>query len=178
MKNSKELFVKAFMEAERIDNASLKSEDEIKWDFSERFEKSMNQLIKKNNNIRLSTRRKIKKGLIAAIIAAVVAFTGLMSVSATRAPFIEFIKKVFPQFNEVTLSDESTPPVERIETEYTLTNLPEGYEIDIYQKDELVVMTKWKNKSGDEIVLFQETLDPNLSIDTEHNYQELKINGY
>lgn len=27
-------------------------------------------------------------------------------------------------------------------------------------------------------MLFQEILDPNLSIDTEHNFQELNINGF
>lgn len=178
MENSKELFIKAFMEAERIDNSSLKSEDEIEWDFSEKFEKSMNQLIKKNNHIRLSTRRKIRKGLLAAILAIIVAFTGLMSVSATRTPFVEFMKKVLPQFNEVTLSDEATPPVDRIETEYTLTNLPDGFEITEYQKDELVVMSKWENQMGKDIVLFQEILDSNLSIDTEHSYEEIVINGY
>lgn len=178
MEYSKELFIKAFMEAERIDNASLKSEDEIEWDFSEKFEKSMNKLIKKNNHIKLSTRRKIRKGLLAAIIAIIVAFTGLMSVSATRTPFIEFIKKVFPQFNEVTLSKESTPPVDRIETEYTLTNLPEGYEIDTYQKDDLGIFSVWKNKNGDEIVFSQNLVDTSFTFDNEHNYKETNINGY
>ncbi len=178
MENSKEQFLKAFMEAERIDNSNLKREDEIEWDFSEKFEKSMNQLIKKNNHIKLSTRRKIRKGLLAAILAIIVAFTGLMSVSATRTPFVEFIKKVFPQFNEVTLSEESTPSVERIETEYTLTNLPEGYEIKEYQKDDLGIFSVWKNKNGDEIVLIQDLLDSNFSIDTEHTYEELYINDY
>ena len=178
MENSKEQFLKAFMEAERIDNSNLKSEDEIEWDFSEKFEKSMNKLIKKNNHIKLSTRRKIRKGLFAAIIAVIVTFTGLMSVSATRIPFVEFIKKAFSQFNEVTLSEESTPPVERIETEYTLTDLPEGYEIDTYQKDDLGIFSVWKNKNGDEIVFSQNLIDTNFTFDNEHNYQETNINGY
>lgn len=178
MENSKEQFLKAFMEAERIDNSNLKSEDEIEWDFSEKFEKSMNQLIKKNNHIRLSTRRKIRKGLLAAILAIIVAFTGLMSVSATRTPFVEFMKKVFPQFNEVTLSDESTPPVDTIETEYTLTDLPEGYEIDTYQKDDYSVYIIWKNKNGEEIVFFQNILDTEINVNNEYDYQELIINGH
>lgn len=178
MENTKELFVKAFMEAEAADNSSLKDEDEIKWDFSEEFEKSMNKLIKKNNRIKLSTRRKIKIGLLAAIIAIIVAFTGLMSVSATRTPFVEFVKKVLPQFNEITLSEESTPPVTSIETEYTITDLPEGFEIAEYQKDELGVLTIWNNENGDEIVLSQSLLDSNTSIDNEHNYKEININGY
>lgn len=178
MENSKSMFIRAFLEAEALDNAKLKSEDEIEWDFSTKFEKSMEKLIKKNNTIKISTRRNIRKGLLAAIVAIIVLFTGLMSVTATRTPFIEFIKKVFSQYNEITLSENSMSPVERIETEYTLTDLPDDFEMTEYQKDDLVVMSKWENQTGEEIVLFQEILDPNLSIDTEHNFQELNINGF
>lgn len=178
MENSKSMFIRAFLEAEALDNAKLKSEDEIEWEFSEKFENSMNKLIKKNNTIRISTRRNIRKGLLAAIVAIIVLFTGLMSVTATRTPFIEFVKKVFSQYNEITLSENSMSPVVRIETEYTLTDLPDDFEMTEYQKDDLVVMSKWENQTGEEIVLFQEILDPNLSIDTEHNFQELNINGF
>ena len=172
------MFIRAFLEAEALDNAKLKSENEIEWDFSTKFEKSMEKLIKKNNTIKISTRRNIRKGLLAAIVAIIVLFTGLMSVTATRTPFIEFVKKVFSQYNEITLSENSMSPVERIETEYTLTDLPDDFEMTEYQKDDLVVMSKWENQTGEEIVLFQEILDPNLSIDTEHNFQELNINGF
>lgn len=47
MKNSKELFVQALLEAETLDNAKLPNEDEIQWEFSEKFEKSMKKLIGK-----------------------------------------------------------------------------------------------------------------------------------
>lgn len=94
MENRKELFIKAFLEAENVSISNLKSENEIEWEFSEKFENSMNKLIKKNNHIQLSTRRTVRKGLLAAIIALIVAFTGLMSISATRESIIEFVKKV------------------------------------------------------------------------------------
>lgn len=94
MENRKELFIKAFLEAENVSISNLKSENEIEWEFSEKFESSMNKLIKKNNHIQLSTRRTVRKGLLAAIIALIVAFTGLMSISATRESIIEFVKKV------------------------------------------------------------------------------------
>lgn len=178
MENAKELFVKAFMEAERLDNADIPREDEIGWDFSEKFEKSMNTLIKKNNRIQLSTRRNVTKNLLAAILAIIVAFVGLMSVSATREPIIEFVKKVFPQFNEITLNEDSPPTIDKIETEYTLTNLPEGFKLDTYQKDDYSVFSVWKNDAGEEIAFFQNMLDTDLNINNEHNYQELTINGY
>lgn len=178
MENAKELFVKAFMEAERLDNADLPSENEIQWEFSEKFLQSMDKLIRKNNRINFSARRNIRKGLLAAVIATMIAFTALMSVSATRTPIIEFVKKVFSQFNEITLSPEAVPPVETIETEYTLTDLPEGYVLDTYKKDEYRVFSVWKNEEGEEIVLTQAVLDSNFSIDTEHEYKEIIMNGY
>lgn len=178
MEDCKELFVKAFMEAERLDNQKMPNEEEIKWEFSEKFERSMNKLIKKNDRIQLSTRRNIKKGLLAAIIAIIVLFTGLMSVSATRTPFIEFIKKIFPKYNEITISEESTPPVNTIETEYTLTALPQGYVLDTYQSDEYSVFAIWKNDRGEEISFSQRLLDSSFTIDNEHYYEEFEINGH
>lgn len=178
MENAKELFVKAFMEAEVLDNAEIPNEDEIEWAFSDKFLRKMDKLIKKNNRVSLSTRRTVTKGLIAAIITVIVVLTGLMSVAGIREPIIEFVKKVFPQFNEITLNEQASPTVDTIETEYTLTNLPEGYELDTYQKDDYSVFAVWKNDAGEEIVFMQNLLDSNFSIDNEHFYCEFEIDGF
>ena len=178
MENAKELFVKAFMEAERLDNADLPGEDNIQWDFSKKFEKSMDRLIRKNNRIQLSTRRTVTKSLIAAIIAIMVLLTGLMSVAATREPIIEFIKKVLPKYNDITLSENSVPPVDTIETEYTIGSLPEGFRLVTYQKDDYGVFSVWKNDAGEEFAFSQNLLDSSLTINNEGNYQELNMNGY
>lgn len=177
MENSKELFVKAFIEAERLANSKIPKEDEIEWEFSDKFLRKMDKLIKKNNRIKLSTRRTVTKGLLAAIIAITVLVTSLMSVSATRKPIIEFVKKVFSQFNEITLSEDSPPTVDKIETEYTLTYLPEGFKLNTYQKDDYSVFAVWKNDLGEEIAFFQNAIDSNFAIDNEHTYRELEING-
>ncbi len=176
MENAKELFVKAFMEAEVLDNAEIPNEDEIEWAFSDKFLRKMDKLIKKNNRVSLSTRRTVTKGLIAAIITVIVVLTGLMSVAAIREPIIEFVKKVFPQFNEITLNEQASPTVDTIEIEYTLTNLPEGYELDTYQKDDYSVFAVWKNEAGEEIVFIQNVLDSNFTIDNENDYREIEIN--
>lgn len=179
MDNVKELFIQSLIEVKDKELSKLKSEDEIEWEFSEKFENSMNKLIKKNNRIQLSTRRTVGRGLLAAVIALIVAFAGLMSVSATRESIIEFVKKVFPNRNEITLSENSTLPVKRIETEYTLSDLLEEYELTTYEKDETGVFSSWRNSSDNsEIVLSQDILLVNMSIDNEHNYQEITINGY
>lgn len=139
MEKRKELFVKAFLEAEAIDNSKVINEEDLEWVFSENFEKSMNKLIQKNRKIKLSTRRNIRRGFLAAIIAIIVLLTGVLSISATRTPFIEFVKRIFPQFNEISLSDDSNLPVNKIEEEYTLGWLPDGYTLVTYQRDEYSV---------------------------------------
>lgn len=178
MDNAKKLFMKAFMEAERLDNADLPREDEIEWDFSKKFEKSMDKLIRKNNRIQFSTRRTVTKSLLAAIIAIMVLLTGLMSVAATREPIIEFIKKVLPKYNDITLSENSVLPVDTIETEYTIGSLPEGFRLVTYQKDDYGVFSVWKNDAGEEFAFSQNLLDSSLTINNEGNYQELNMNGY
>ena len=178
MENTKELFAKALIEAERTDNAAVPGEEEINWEFSEKFCRSMDMLIKKNNRIKLSTRRTVTKSLLAAIIAILLLFTGLMSCAVTREPIIRFVKKVFPQYIDISLSEESAPPVNSIETEYTLAGLPEGFMLDTYQKDEYHVFVIWKNDAEEELVFSQNLLDSTFTMDNEHNYQEVQINGY
>lgn len=138
----------------------------------------MNKLLRKNERIKLSTRRNIRKGLLAAVIAIIILFTGLMSVSATRKPFVEFVKKVFSGFNEISISEESTPAVDTIETVYTLTDIPEESTLAQYQIDEYSVLNVWRNEEGKEIVLFQNILETGFNVNNEQNYSELRINGY
>ena len=179
MDNVKKLFVQALIESENKEISKLKGEDEIEWEFSEKFENSMNKLIRKNIHIRLSTRRTVRRGLLAAIIALIAAFSGLMSVSATREPIVNFVKRVFSDHNEMTMSWNSVLPVDRIETEYTLYDLPEEYELTTYEKDEIGVFSRWKSSvDNSEIVFSQDILLVNMSIDNEHNYRETVVNGY
>ena len=116
--------------------------------------------------------------VIAAIIAVIVMFTGLMSVSASRQKIIEFIETVFPKYTQVELSEESAPTPETIETAYTLGYVPDGYKLVQYDRDVNGVFAIWKNLSGDEIVFIQNLLDGNVSIDNEHECTQVMINDY
>ena len=178
MENTKELFAKAFMEAERRDHNGLPGEDKIEWDFSKKFEKSIDKLIRQNNRIQLSTRRTVTKSLLAAIIAILLLFTGLMSCAAIREPIVEFVKKVFPKYNEITLIESSIPPVDNFEIEYTLTNLPEGYVLKENQKYHFSLFSVWENINNEKILFSQNLLDSSFAIDNEHGYREFEINDF
>lgn len=181
MNSNEDLFIKAFIEAEKTENAEYLNDEKQDIIFSENFEKKMNKLIEKDKRIKISTRKSVKKVMLTAIIAVTAVVLSLLTVSAVRLsdePFISFVKRIFPTYNDISMSDGSTVPVDKIETEYTLTNLPEGYTLSEYQSDELGVFVIWRNQSGDRIVFSQNILSSGFTIDNEHDYREYFINGY
>ena len=178
MTANRELFIKAFIEADSAEIEKYLKKDDFHYEFSEAFERKMNRLISKDNRIRISTRRKISKALIAALIAIIVLLTGLMSVSASREKIVEFIERVFSTNTQITLSENSAPTPETIETAYTLGYVPEGFELKQYDADDFSVLAIWENKIGEEIVFTQDILNIDLSIDNEHSYRTIEINGY
>lgn len=95
MKNSKEWFAKAFMEAEKLDCLKLKSENETTWNFSEKFEKSMEKLIKKNRRISLSVRKSIRKIVLVVLILLFLLIFGCICFPVARNALIDLIKKLF-----------------------------------------------------------------------------------
>ena len=175
---NKELFINAFLEAEQITNKDYLNKDDFNFEFSDEFNKKMKKLIAKESRISFNHRKRISRALIAAIIATIIMFTGLMSVSASRQKIIEFIETIFPKYTQVELSEESAPTPDTIETAYTLGYVPDGYELEQYNQDEVSVFVIWKNNSGNEIVFSQNLLDSNISIDNEHEYETAELNGY
>lgn len=181
MNSNKDLFIKAFIEAEKTENAEYLNCEKHDITFSESFEKKMNKLIEKDKRMKISTRKSVKKIVLTAIVAVTAIVISLLTVSAVKSsdePFFSFVKNIFPIHNDISLSDDSTPPVGKIETEYTLTNLPEGYTLIEYQADEMGVLVIWKNHNGDRIAFSQSILSESFSIDNEHDYREYFINGY
>lgn len=181
MNSNKDLFIKAFIEAEETENAEYLNYEKHDIAFSQSFEKKMNKLIEKDKRMKISTRKSVKKIVLTAIVAVTAIVISLLTVSAVRSsdePFFSFVKRIFPQYNDISLSDDSTPPVDKIEKEYTLTNLPDGYTLSEYQASELGVLVIWKNQKGDQIVFTQNTLSSGFAIDNEHDYRECFINGY
>ena len=173
---NKELFIKAFLEADAIEMEKYQNKDDFHHDFSASFEKKMNKLIAKNNRISLYTRRKISKALIAAIIAIIVLFTGLMSVSASRERIIEFVENVLSRYTQIELSEDSPETPDTIKTAYTISNIPEGFILKQYDLEETIVFAVWQNSNNEEIIFTQNILSGDFSIDNESNYQRITIN--
>lgn len=175
---NKELFKQAFLEADAIEMEKYQNKDDFHHEFSKSFEKKMNKLIAKNNRISLYTRRKISKALIAAIIAIIVLFTGLMSVSASREKIIEFVENILSQYTQIELSEDSPETPDTIETAYTISDIPKGFTLKQYDLEETGVYAIWEDDKSAEIVFMQDILNGDFAIDNEFNYEKTTINDY
>lgn len=179
MENSKALFIKAMNEANGIIYADYKNENDFEWELSDEFERKMQSLIKKDNRIKLSTRRRIRKGLLAAVISVIVMMTGVLSISGLRQPFFDIVRRYGDGFNDIEPAEGSgPPPVTSIETEYTIALIPPDYTLAQYQSDEFSVFVVWRDEDNNEICFTQHLLDTYFSIDNEHGYKEFTKNGH
>ena len=174
---NKELFVNAFIEAEKIKYAGYLDKSFFTFEFSPKFEKKMSKLVSKEHLIKFSTRRKISKSLIAAVVAIIVMFTGLMSVSASRRRIIDFVETLFPGYVSIDLTKDSQLDDETIKTEYTLKTVPDGFKIVQYDKNDYGVFCVWKNESGEKIVFSQDPISTSVSMDNEHIFERTLVNG-
>ena len=174
---NKELFVNAFIEAEKIEYTDYLDKSFFTFEFSPKFEKKMSKLISKEHLIKFSTRRKISKSLIAAVVAIIVMFSGLMSVSASRRKIIDFVESLSPGFLSIDLTKDSQPGNEIIKTEYTLKTVPDGFKIIQYDKNDYGVFCVWENESGEKIVFSQDPISISVSMDNEHIFERTLVNG-
>lgn len=174
----KELFLRSFSKADELEMAKYLVKDSFSHVFSVGFEKKMNRLISKHNRISLRTRRKISKSLLAAVIALIVLFAGLMSVSASRQKIVEFIESISKRETTIVLKDFEADAPETIETEYTLGTIPDGFTINQYDKEDVSVFIVWTNQKGESIVFSQDVVYGAFIMDNEHDYEKFEMYGY
>ncbi len=161
-----ELF-NAFREVASEEFAHIPNEEDIEYEFSERFNKKMDKLFKKiERNCNYPTVRPTKK-IITVLAAILILFAGLMSVGAIREPVVNFIVEKYETFVEFFFSGDTS---EQIEYEYGFSEIPKGFNLVNKISDYDIEYAKYKNeKTGDEIIFKQTITDSkSFSIDNEH----------
>ena len=161
-----ELF-NAFREVASEEFAYIPNEEDIEYEFSERFNKKMDKLFKKiERNCTYPTVR-ISKRIITVIAAILIIFAGLMSVSAIREPIVNFIVEKYETFVEFFFLGDTS---EQIEYEYGFSEIPDGFDLVTEKSDYDVIYSEYRNETtGDEIVFTQTITDGlSLRVDNEH----------
>lgn len=145
--------------------------------FSERFEKNMNRLIKKEAAHPWAVSHMLARNLIAAALVIVLLFAMCMSVGAVRNKIFNFFLQHFDMYDSVIF--ELTESKEYIEKEYTVTEIPEGFIL----KEKNLTPTRhldiYENGNG-EFLNFDQTisLEDGISVDNERaGYTAMEIDG-
>ena len=175
--NRKELigaFEKAFdAEIEEFIAAAEKEPHE----FSREFENKMEELIRTGKPNNKTVSRKRARRIVLITVAAVLA----LALAACAIPEVrEFIAGFFVQHKGD--HDEYTEPAitkERIEEEYGLVPIPEGFDEVVSVRTEKTIIVDYNDQNGNSISLEQSASDLiNDSIDSENGeFSELDING-
>lgn len=172
-----DILKKALLEAERKELNRFKKIPNEDIEFSENFEKNINNLARKRKTLIWQATKTIPRRIAVVFIAAIITFCLLMTVSAIRTPVINFFVNIYEDFIGIFV-DAEQPPIEKIDTIYSPTYIPDGYLKTSHNNLEIRVETIWKNENN-RIILVQDILNENHKfLDNENsNYSELQLNG-
>ena len=144
--------------------------------FSERFEKKMNKLIRREAAHPWAVRHTLAKNLIAAAIVILLLFTLCMSVSAIRNAIFNFFQQHFGTHDDVVFE---IPEKSKIEEDYVITALPTNFSLREEEIDEIYIRRHYEDTEGNYITFSQEiSLSNGISFDNEHSkYKITEIDG-
>lgn len=145
--------------------------------FSERFEKKMDRLIRKEAAHPWAVSHTLARNLIAAAIVIIMLFTLCMSVSAIRNAIFKFFREHFETYDVVYFE---MPEKAIIEQDYVITELPTGFSLKEEEKTDVYIRRNYKNSQGDFITLTQEiSLSYGSVFDNERTeYDIIEIDGH
>lgn len=168
--------------------ANIPDESEIEVEFSDEFNRKMQELIDSigaNNGQEPKNDRKSRlniKGLIALAATLALLLAGLVSVNATGNPIANFIVKTYENFKEILFTGDGAAEIDHV---YTFTEVPEGFtETERVLNDDMSFVRYENNDTGAVIELRQSvTNDASFALDSEksstkalvHNGREIKI---
>lgn len=149
--------------------------------FPKEFEKKVYAINKKRKSLFYRATKTVPRKIAVILIAAVITFTMMMSVSAIRIPVLNFITNIYDTYISIYFveDEEDFNIPTSIEHMYLPTSTPEGYiQIDSQNYGNSATSI-WMN-NNDMIILTQDILqeETKVTINSEDiNYQTLSIKG-
>lgn len=152
--------------------ADVPDESEIEVEFSDEFNRKMQELIDSigaNNGQQPKNDRKSRlniKGLIALAATLALLLAGLVSVNATGNPIVNFIVKTYEDFKEILFAGDGAAEIDHV---YAFTEVPEGFtETERVLNDDMSFVRYENSEIGAVIELRQSvTNDASFALDSE-----------
>lgn len=163
--------------------ANIPDESEIEVEFSDEFNRKMQELIDSigaNNGQKPKNDRKSRlniKGLIALAAALAVLLAGLMSVNATGDPIVNFIVKTYEDFKEILFTGDGAAKIDHV---YAFAEVPEGFvETERMLNDDMSFVRYENSETGAVIELSQNaTQDTAFALDNQNGIvKDFDIDG-
>lgn len=154
---------------------ALPDEDVV---FSKEFEDNVRAINKRRKSLFYKATKTVSRRIAVVLIAAVITFTMMMSVSAIRTPILNFVIKTYDSFISIFVEkDEEIKLPTSIEHMYLPAFLPEGYIEISSENNEINAKSIWMNKNAI-IILSQNVIseDSKIVIDNQDaDYQTTMI---
>lgn len=143
--------------------ANIPDESEIEVEFSDEFNRKMQELIDSigaNNGQKPKNDRKSRlniKGLIALAATLALLLAGLMSVNAAGDSIVNFIIKTYEDFKEILFTGDGAAEIDHV---YAFTEVPEGFtETERMLNDDMSFVRYENSDTGAVIELLQTVAD-------------------
>jgi hypothetical protein len=167
----------ALAEAARLEHEQLAAKGE---ELMEKEELSAPDYEAFKKKAKIYTRKPLKKKILYAAIAALVAISLAMSVSAIREPIINFFVEIYDSFISIFV-DAPAPASIAIEEKYELGYLPEGFEL-VEEKEWNSSNEKMYSDGNKQIKFVQLSYSSELGVEialdnNESNAKYIDING-
>lgn len=148
--------------------------------FSEKFEKQMQKLIKSQKKPYYNMTNTVGKRFACVLVAIIILFTMMMSVSAIREPFIKYIVNMYEKYSQVFFSEETSITPETFEV-YMPEYIPDGYSLVNQEKSTqgLYNYIDFEDANGTSLNFEQTTATGHININTEGvEVKKIYINNY
>lgn len=160
----------------------LPSEQELgkKYRLTKEFRRKMEKLIQKEKRPFYRMFNTAGKRVAVILTTFLVAAAALcMSVEAIRTPIVRFFVETFEKYSIITTTGEGPEAGKtRIEREYELGELPQGYELVESQASELAAVKEYRNGENGLLSLNQYLLSGEGMVDTESaRTEEVELSG-
>lgn len=143
---------RAFEEAANREFADIPDGKDIEYAFSEKFERRMDALIRKQKSSYWKYVNTAGKRVAVACVLVMVLFTTACGHPAVREAVVDFVIEVYETFSRYTFEGSTT---DEITVEYHLGMVPEGFEPVEELIDSVAVYYKYQNVNGDTIEFTQ-----------------------
>lgn len=139
-------------------------------EFSEKFERKMSKLIKRRKKPYFKLICTGGRRAACIIIAIIILSVSSLSVGAVREAVHDFIMNIFGNHTTVSVNGNSEGDYPTtIEEEYEISNLPDGFELADYSRDNGTLFAAYFN--GDQYILFEQIVHCAYTenLDNEHS---------